>query len=58
MEGQVISYGFSPFVNAKVLMEITVKCYSHADAIICDFADVKFVHLRINTLEKVFGESA
>ncbi|MDR1457420.1 MAG: PD-(D/E)XK nuclease family protein [Puniceicoccales bacterium] len=57
MDGQVIFYGFSPFTNAKVLMEVAAKCYAQTDVIIYDFGDAEFVHLWINTLEKVFGES-
>ncbi|MDR0693481.1 MAG: hypothetical protein LBF49_02840, partial [Puniceicoccales bacterium] len=58
MDGQVIFYGFSPFANAKLLMEVAAKCYAHADVITYDFGDAEFVHLWINTLEKIFGESA
>jgi hypothetical protein len=58
MEVQVIVHRFSPFANAKVLMEVTAKYCAHADAIICDFGDPKFVKLQINTLAKIFGENA
>ncbi|MDR2603323.1 MAG: PD-(D/E)XK nuclease family protein [Puniceicoccales bacterium] len=57
MDGQVIFYGFLPFDNAKVLMEVAAKCYAQTDAITYDFGDAEFVHLWINTLEKIFGES-
>jgi hypothetical protein len=58
MDGQVIFYGFLPFDNAKVLMEVAAKCDAQTDAIIYNFGDAEFVHLWINTLEKIFfGES-
>ncbi|MDR2629167.1 MAG: hypothetical protein LBC30_04225 [Puniceicoccales bacterium] len=57
LDGQVIFYGFLPFDNAKVLMEVAAKCYAQTDVISHDFGDAEFVHLWINTLEKIFGES-
>ncbi|MDR1528650.1 MAG: PD-(D/E)XK nuclease family protein [Puniceicoccales bacterium] len=57
MDGQVIFYGFLPFDNAKALMEVAAKCYAQTDVITYDFGDAEFVHLWINTLEKIFGES-
>ncbi|MDR2776982.1 MAG: PD-(D/E)XK nuclease family protein [Puniceicoccales bacterium] len=57
IDGQVIFYGFLPFDSAKVLMEVTAKCYAQTDVITHDFGDAEFVHLWINTLEKIFGES-
>ncbi|MDR2432805.1 MAG: PD-(D/E)XK nuclease family protein [Puniceicoccales bacterium] len=57
MDGQVIFYGFLPFDNTKVLMEVAAKCYAQTDAITYDFGDAEFVHLWVNTLEKIFGES-
>jgi hypothetical protein len=57
MAGQVIFYGFLPFDNAKVLMEVAAKYYEQADVITYDFGDAEFVYLWINTLEKIFGES-
>ncbi|MDR1401633.1 MAG: PD-(D/E)XK nuclease family protein [Puniceicoccales bacterium] len=53
---RIVFHGFQPFDKAKVLMEAAAKCCTHSDIITHDFGDAEFIHLWLNTLERIFGE--